>query len=540
MAMDTRNKRASAMAVGLPWLTQGPAPDGTLGTQDLRQVDGYYAWGLAVELVPTGGITFAGAAPLAVEFVFAPSGGLAFAGVAPVLIEVVFVTTGGITFAGHAPELVVRVYPAPTGGLSFGGAASIDFTNVSVLLGKTFVVHVYASNGTTLLSLWQPADLPRFVWPIDAGPGSMILKLSRQWAAAGEKGETGSLNDLEFGNVVKVYVVDRESGESGQLLYRGVIDDYEQTLDGQMVSVALLPRSTYWKSRSLIEDVVFAATDPTAMAQYFVTNNYLPGVTWDGASPLVGNVFNYTFKQPISLDQVFSLLQTLAGGNWYWRLNIDDSLTFNYWNIHTAPDHTLVIGKHVSRNVKIRKSRLNYYQRIIVTGQVTTTADTPEGGTTETTAPFTVYVDQPGYDPTVEPRDFRYSNTRINEAAAALAIGGALLEYYNVPFYETTFTVIDNNIDSLNGYDIESLKPGQTVSLVNPDLVFQPRKWGDLHIWGDGGYWGGTRVEQIQRPWAIAQVDYQGDRAILTLRNRPVDVPAQLVDIDNRLQLVGG
>lgn len=47
MAIDTRDKRASAVGVGLPWRRVGPVPDGSLASAaDRRQLAGCYA-GLA-------------------------------------------------------------------------------------------------------------------------------------------------------------------------------------------------------------------------------------------------------------------------------------------------------------------------------------------------------------------------------------------------------------------------------------------------------------------------------------------------------------
>lgn len=60
MSLDTREARASACFVGLPWRGQLPAPDGGLDAGDRQQAGGYYRGILAlhpgVELV--GGCVF--------------------------------------------------------------------------------------------------------------------------------------------------------------------------------------------------------------------------------------------------------------------------------------------------------------------------------------------------------------------------------------------------------------------------------------------------------------------------------------------------
>jgi len=47
VAIDTRDKRASALACGLPWLVPLPTPDGTIGAADRAHSAGFYA-GIAV------------------------------------------------------------------------------------------------------------------------------------------------------------------------------------------------------------------------------------------------------------------------------------------------------------------------------------------------------------------------------------------------------------------------------------------------------------------------------------------------------------
>jgi hypothetical protein len=51
--MDTRNKRSSAIGVGLPWRGQLPAPDGTIDELDRAHVAFLYA-GIAIEELDSG------------------------------------------------------------------------------------------------------------------------------------------------------------------------------------------------------------------------------------------------------------------------------------------------------------------------------------------------------------------------------------------------------------------------------------------------------------------------------------------------------
>lgn len=407
------------------------------------------------------------------------------------------------------------------------------------LIGKHVLAHVYDSSGAYLRTWDDLAVQPRFVWPLNGGPGPMEIVLPRRWGAAGEPGEPSSLEDLRFGNKVKLYVVDTDTGVNGVLLYQGIIDDYTQTLANEAVSITLIPKTSYFGDRVIYpDDVVFEDTDPNSMAFYFVDNDYLPGVSWNfsvAGGGAVGQTYSETFPANMKLKQAFDIIQNLAGGRWFYRLDPEEVLSFGSFNTREEPHHSLVIGKHVSANVKFRKSRLELYKRVIVTGA----AAVPATDTEPARDAVHAFAQVAGYDPTDEPRDLYYASRSITEANTAKRIATSLLEFYSKPSYETEIEVIDNNYSFDAGYNIEAFRPGDTVALRNPENAFAFRLWGDDHTWGDGGIWGGTWLEQVQKPLVIARVDYQFDRAILTLQNRPINVPEAMASLSDRLALVG-
>lgn len=56
MAIDTRDKRASAIEVGLPWRGLLPVPDGGLNQGDRQQVAFMYRGVLAQSAAPSTGV----------------------------------------------------------------------------------------------------------------------------------------------------------------------------------------------------------------------------------------------------------------------------------------------------------------------------------------------------------------------------------------------------------------------------------------------------------------------------------------------------
>lgn len=377
----------------------------------------------------------------------------------------------------------------------------------------------------SLLKTWHDiADLPSFEWSINGGLKNQTIHLPRNFGTIGEVGDVTRDGDVGLGNRLEQTIYDTQTpSPAGLMLYDGIIDDYTVRLDGSPVSLTILSPDTYFQDGVLVgEDAItFTDTDPTSMAQYFV-NNYMPGITWLGSNPLVGQLFTETFGADEKLGQIFDKIQKMAGGRWYYTIDASKQFKFNYWDPSSAPTHKLIIGVHVSADVEFNKSRMDYHQRIIVTGAVGIRA---------------VYV-QPGYAPSIEPRDLKYSNNRITDISTAQRIANALGEYYGEVFYETKIPVIDNTEDATKGYDIESFHPGDTVSLINPDYGYQPRIWGDTHTWGDGGTWGGTEFESAGQSLVIASINYHFTDCILTLRNKGNSVASELVNLGDRL-LIG-
>jgi hypothetical protein len=61
MAIDTRNKRSSAVSVGSPWRAMLPEPDGAVGQADRQHVALMYSGISAAEAVPGDGGSLAAA-----------------------------------------------------------------------------------------------------------------------------------------------------------------------------------------------------------------------------------------------------------------------------------------------------------------------------------------------------------------------------------------------------------------------------------------------------------------------------------------------
>lgn len=432
-----------------------------------------------------------------------------------------------MTTAGPWSSAYSSAYGIGGGGGSRGGS--------SLIHQKKILVHVYDSSGN-YIKTWDDWDtIPDFKWALNDGPGAMNFVLPRAWGLAGEPGEVNTLGDLFLGNNVKIYLVDQETGELGALLYQGKLRDYEAALFEGEIDGQLIPRTSQLADRTIDTDdgIVFTATDPTNMAKYLIDNGYMPGITWDPSNPLVGRTANQTIQR-MKVRDALNLFVKIGGGSWYWRLNHDYSLTFS--KSAEIPDHVLTIGKHVAGNIKFRRSNIDKKTRVIIYGaEILDPNNTDANDNQLVVERVKAIVQAPDYDPN-EPLDFTYTNRRIDSSATARRLAYYFLEFYNINFIETVCTVIDSNFDSANGYDIETLKPGDVVQLKYP-LMEDEFPIVGMHIVGDGHIIGGTWRAQVLKPLTIAEVHYSYTHVDLVLQLRPNRVIDELLELNDRLFL---
>lgn len=417
------------------------------------------------------------------------------------------------------------------GDQSFGDQLGLTapLTIIPVRATKKITAHVYAANGTTYLRSWPDmVSDPSFSWPINGGQGSVTVDLARLPYYAGEAGDDADIDDLVEDLLVKFFVIDQESGAAGQLIYQGFIEKHEILLPAsEPIKVSLVPRTATFKDVWVEGPITFTSTDPAAMLVSLKASGYLPGITLDPANPAAfGLSFTETFQRMYMRD-VMEKLRRMVGAHAFWRLNPDNTLTFNEWNLRAEPDHTL--KGHQYSTLRYVRSKIDVKERVFVYG-----ADKDDDGNPLADRIF-ASVSVAGYDPTVRARDLSVSEPRITDAGTARSIASSRLAYARRPLIENVIAVPDSSLDPDNGYDVESFKPGQTV-LALPNKVY-PRSLYGTAVWGTDR-WSGTFASLVQRNLVIAQVNYTPQGAVLSMTTRPSDVIEELVAVSDR-QLIG-
>lgn len=422
---------------------------------------------------------------------------------------------------------IVRSYDEGTydGGL-------YDFGSNYPPAPKVFLYHLYTDNLGSFFRIWaDAASIPEYNWNINSGISSLECILPRQWGMAGEKDEIlegGLLDNLVLGHRIDIYAVDKEAPE-GILIYRGNIEEYTISDPPQQpIRVTLMPLTSRFEDRFIYGPLNFVDTDPTDMVQYLVDNDYLPGITFDASNPLVGQLFTISFEKE-KVGNIMERIRQMAGNKWYWRLNPDSSLTFNKWDFKQASDHR--ITSEMFSVVNYIRSRVDVKKRVYVFGAESRDEFGALVERIEAVASVT------GYDPNIEPRDLFHTDSRITDNATALRAATSLLQFYQEETIETEVTIFDNNHEQTKGYDIESLKPGQTLEIFNPRQIYKRTLWGSFKWLGDK--WGNQYAGLVQGPLVISSVEYKGWYCNVKLTNRPVLVVEELVRLLERQNLEG-
>ncbi|MBA3823285.1 MAG: LamG domain-containing protein [Ktedonobacterales bacterium] len=234
-----------------------------------------------------------------------------------------------------------------------------------------------------------------------------------------------------------------------------------------------------------------------ALSFDLITNRpYTYPLTLDAGNPAqAGSPYQLQFHNQ-NLADYFEAVRTLAPQNWFWRTN-HDTLTVSFAQAPTTPTHTFVVGKHINQP-QYQKDYNTLKNDIYVKGTGVTSRATGSDIALYGRRTLTI----------VEPRIID-QHTCDRYAAAVLA-------QQDVVQYRSTINVVDNRGDLSNlGYDIETIKVGQTCRIENPQFNAEQTLW-DQAGW-DVDSWDFLPTAQINQTVVIAGLTYQFDTVQLEL-----------------------
>jgi hypothetical protein len=321
-------------------------------------------------------------------------------------------------------------------------------------MAKKYTLKVYDKAGTTFLGTYGQLSDYSFSSTINGGVGELRISLPRKFDEYNTDGTVALLDHIQL------WVQDNDS--NGVKIYSGYIDEIERKVTGsQEVVIITCLGYTSRLGFSVDTDGTNAvikrnSQDPTAIIKdiidKYIANYTNPFINYTASSTEnTGLTVTYQSDTKYCVESIERIRQ-MAGANWYWYVDADNVLYFK--SKPTTPTHTFIMGKDISElTVKSVASDIKnalYFWN----------------GLQATDANF---LQKRYYSPSsiasYWERAEKNTDSRIEVNATALAYGDAFIEANKAPNSTITFQVKDNNFG--NGYDIESVKCGDTCRILN-------------------------------------------------------------------------
>lgn len=403
---------------------------------------------------------------------------------------------------------------------------------------KTYLYKLYRANGSYITSFYSNgfdvATIPTYTWKLNGGKGNLAL----EYIAQIQKFVANSLG-VDLPQLIKIYLHDKESPSTGQLIYSGGLIDNNYTLSGEGF---IKPNGFLYISgekdleNKVVENVVTGATtisysnmDIGDIIKDLLDKYALKGgtVTYTSATiPTVGTNISITVKNETYLGAIRRICGYLPQ---FWSFYIDGANRFNltYTDLDTV-DHQIYIGREGIEG----SLRLSF-------GEIVNTLffhGGDLGGGTKLYKKYANAVSQGVfgvYETIIS--DERVTNTLTVDIKA-----NQILSKKGSPIRYLEATIIDSNGNEF-GYDIDSIKPGDTLQLLSSEIPTQYTTWRDNTgalgnaIW-DVSPWDYSLAGILGVPLQVQEIRYNHDKATIIASDFVEDLATTINQLEKRQQ----
>lgn len=386
---------------------------------------------------------------------------------------------------------------------------------------KTYLYKIFSANGT-FLTTWNDVVSPLNIkYEINGGISPLKLKLARPETGYGED------HDVKQGNLIKVYCFDQESGNDGVIVFSGLLSSYVPIVEGSEEYIEVIFFSHYWDlANKILEsgsntEVAYLSDDPSDIFKDILDKySALSGTFLDYSVSSVettGTTVSYTFNTNNYQDALKKVIELCPDG-WYFRIGGDNIVSLKARE--ATPTHKFTIGKDIL-SYSPEKRFENIVNTVYFRG-----GDT--GGGVYLYKKYTNSSSVTAYGT----RAHVLVDQRITVSGTADILADRLLDARSSPEIRVVLKVLDSNVQksgSETGYDIESIKVGETCQILNATSKFY-NLW-DESFW-DIDAWDYDITNLAGSQLQIMSIDYSPDYAILELSNKQPDISKRIEDID--------
>ena len=386
---------------------------------------------------------------------------------------------------------------------------------------KHFYYKIY--DGATLVNVWAEDVIsdPSYRVNINGGYSDMTVTLARPFDNFGED------QDVKLNNRVECWIVDKES-INGRLLYTGYISGYapEISQEQEQVQVTLFPYDAEF-ARMILRDgsnnttVTYNSYDPSAILRD-VLDKYrsLLGGRLVYTTTSIANTnttVSYTFNTNTIKECIDKIIELCPVG-WFYRVDPDGVVYLQPKN--QLADHSFTLGIDIT-TLKTYRRIEDLVNRVLFTGG----GDPPLFRKYENTSSQNTY----GL------YEKKIVDQRVTSAATAQVISEREIEQKKDPEIRSTFEIMDSNGARDRGYDIESVKVGQTLKVRNLNSGVLSESLWDVAVW-DVDVWDQTLSTSAADVIQILSISYEPDRITIEASSRLPQIAKRVEDIQRNLE----
>lgn len=323
--------------------------------------------------------------------------------------------------------------------------------------------HAKVYRGSEYLGLME-LDISGFKMSINGGLGEMSLIIPKPFSNFSQR------NFVDLNNKYEIYCIDKDTSQDGVKIYSGYVYDYEAEIsDKSSIKVSL---TGYWNklansilkeataielmtdtTAGLVDSGAASATEisdvVTAIINRYQAEAVNPVVNYStGSIETTGSDMTYTFLGQNYADAILKCRE-FSPANWWFFVGADNILQFK-----SKPDtatHRFILGKHFKK-LNLKHSLQGVINRFIL------------GNNNDIQKLYSDTDSSALYDDIWSIA----TDERVEIEATADLRGNSTIAELKDELVIITFDIFDNNFND-NGYDIESILPGDTCSLFNLD-----------------------------------------------------------------------
>lgn len=427
-----------------------------------------------------------------------------------------------VTVTENVAETIPTLFLSVSDTITLSESFGMTFPFVMTGMLKRYQYKIYSKEGQFVTTWNDVINEPSFTVVINGGFVECSIALARSTFDFGEE------SDVAFGNEVQIWCFDDDAPD-GVKIFAGYISRYDPRNDGPADSVIVYclgyhtqMKEYLYETASGVTTINWNSTDPGKIAEDIINSMIRMGsrLNWTETTlQKTGITATYSFNTNQCLESMDKVLE-LSPAGWYWYVDPDRNL-----NLHPKqelPIHTFTIGKEVFYAEPAKRTE-NVINRVYFIGGVPTGATDPLFSRYERP----VSISQYGL------KSVKKNDQRVTLQATMDLLANNILDAQEHIEIRTVIRVKDNAFDKNNGYDIESVKIGETCQIRNYQDAFSSSKW-DVMSW-DIDYWDFNVRNITETVMQIVEIKYQPTFIELTISSKIPNVSKRVEDLNRQL-----